>query len=150
LDLAQQDGEAVDRQEFEYLRDLPDKVIADDIYLKPKRPNSSVLASGPIPIHNNVGTAAILSLEFNLETDSKSINVRVVGIGPICRLEIDAREHRPYGRSHKHALRSAECPEQNLKKDITDQSKLSGGTIREVFAEFCRAAHISFEGQFRE
>jgi hypothetical protein len=121
---------AMNREEFEYLRDMSGKRITDEIKLAPKRRNSPVLASEAIPIENERDVPANLNIEYNTQTDAKTVNVSVPGIGPICRLEVDARAHRPYGRSHKHALSSELCPYENLKRDIIDKSELSGMDIR--------------------
>ena len=137
------------REEFEYLRDLTGKRIVEEITLSPKRRNSPVLASGAIPIENEKDVPAKLNIEYNTQTDAKSVNVSVAGVGPICRLEVDARAHRPYGRSHKHALSSELCPHENLKRDIVDKSELSGMDIHQVFSEFCRMARIDFIGTLR-
>jgi len=137
------------REEFEYLRDMSGKRITEEIKLTPKRRNSPVLASGAIPIENGRDVPAKLNIEYNTQTDAKSVNVSVAGVGPICRLEVDARAHRPYGRSHKHALSSELCPYENLKRDIIEKSELSGMDINQVFDEFCRLARIDFLGTLR-
>jgi hypothetical protein len=137
------------REEFEALRDLTQKRIAEEIRLTPKRRHSPVLASGRVAIENARDISAQLNIEYNTETNSKTVNVSVAGVGPICRLEVDARAHRPLGRSHKHALQTEQCPQpqENLRRDMTDMSHLSAMDIHDVFAEFCRMAHIEFSGQ---
>jgi hypothetical protein len=136
----------MDRQEFEKLRDLSGKRITAEIVLRSKKDRRGVQMSGPVPIESSNVVLAHLYVEHNVETDSKSINVMMAGIGPICRLEVDSRVHRPAGRSHKHSLRMPDCPTKNLPIDVMDRPELTGASLEVVFEEFCRMAHIEFTG----
>jgi hypothetical protein len=78
---------------------------------------------------------------------SKTINVHVPGLGPICRLDVDGPAHRPAGRSHKHSLQNERCPDRNLPDGVIDRPDLAGSTLRQVFTEFCRIADIKHLGQ---
>ncbi|MFC7331954.1 hypothetical protein [Rhodocista pekingensis] len=71
----------------------------------------------------------------------------VTGIGPICRLEVDGRPHKPAGRSHKHALHTPDCPRENLKRGVIDRGDLNGQSLKAVFDAFCRMAHIIHVGE---
>ncbi len=135
------------RDEFERLRDLPGKVIVGDIRLASQRDLSTLLVADKIKIDNADDVDARLTMDFNPETGAKCINVHVSGVGPICRLEVDSRAHKPHGRSHKHALDTSECPSENLKRKVIDFGQLSGKDIREVFGEFCKMAKIQHNGQ---
>lgn len=138
----------MDRAEFEKLRDMTDKHIHSDILLKPKSKLSPVYASGPIQINDGAGTSlALMYIEFNAQIDSKTINVMAAGVGPICRLEVDARVHQQVGRSHKHALQTRDCPLKNLNRDVSARPDLAGRPMESVFAEFCRMAHIQHHGK---
>jgi hypothetical protein len=137
------------RFEFERLRDLSGKRIPEDIVLKRKKAGSPVFESGPVPIAMESGVLANLYVSFNEETESKTVNVMIVGVGPVCRLDVDGRVHRPAGRSHKHALRTPECPAENLARDLIDRPDLAGLSLERVFAEFCNMAHIEFSGSLR-
>jgi len=139
----------MNRQEFEKLRDFPGKRITADIVLRSKRDRNGVYMSGPIPIELDYAVKADVYIELNTETGAKTINVRVAGIGPICRLEVDGRVHRPAGRSHKHAIKTPECPAKNLPVDVLDRPDLAGSPLSGVFAEFCRMAHIEYVGGIR-
>jgi hypothetical protein len=88
-----------------------------------------------------------VQITYNPESDTKGINVWVVGLGPICRLDVDGQVHGDVGRSHKHALQRESCPANNLPK-ATARADLSGKTVLEVFHEFCTIANIRHEGQF--
>jgi hypothetical protein len=137
------------RAEFERLRDLPGKSIAEDIVLKRKKAGSPVLESGAVPISAESGILANLYLSVNEETDAKTVNIMIVGVGPICRLDVDGKVHRPAGRSNKHTLRTAECPAENLARDVIDRPDLAGISVDRVFAEFCEMAHIEFSGSLK-
>lgn len=97
-------------------------------------------------IANADGIDARLTIQIVSETGAKTLNVKVTGIGPICRLEVDSRPHKPAGRSHKHALRTSACPRENLKRDVHDRSDLDGWSLQEVFDAFLRMAHIDHDG----
>lgn len=92
---------------------------------------------------------ANLHIEYNEATEAKSMNVMMVGVGPVCRLEVDSRPHRPAGRSHKHALGTPECPSNNLPLDVIDRPDLAGQPLEHVFAEFCAMAHIEYSGKIK-
>lgn len=137
----------MNRAEFIELRDLPGKRIIGDIALKRKKDGSIVFASGTVPIRAGGSTLANLHIEYNEATDAKSMNVTIIGVGPVCRLEVDSRHHRPAGRSHKHALKTPECPSDNLPFDVLDRADLAGKSLEDVFAEFCAMAHIEYNGK---
>jgi hypothetical protein len=137
----------MNRAEFIELRDLPGKRIVGDIALKRKKDSSIVFASGAVQIEADHGTLANLHLEYNEATDAKTVNVTIVGVGPVCRLDVDGKVHRPAGRSHKHALKMPECPSNNLPLAVIDRPDLAGQPIEHVFAEFCAMAHIEFNGE---
>jgi len=136
----------VERSEFERLRNLPDKRIVGDIRLTQRSDISAAWEAKDIPIINAEGVDAQLTVQVVSETGAKTLNVKIAGIGPICRLEVDSRPHKPAGRSHKHALRTPNCPHENLKHDVIDRSDLSGFSLKEVFDAFCQMAHIIHEG----
>lgn len=136
----------MERTEFERLRDLPGKRIIGDIRLAQRSNISAAWEAKDILIANTDGVDARLTVQVVSETGAKTLNVKVTGIGPICRLEVDSRPHKPAGRSHKHALRASTCPRENLKRDVIDRSDLNGRSLQEVFDVFCRMAHIGHEG----
>jgi len=138
----------MDRIQFERIRDLPRKIIRGDIVLKSKKERSGVYIADDISIENSLGIEARLKIEWREETDAKCINVHVRGLGPICRLDVDSLRHKPCGRSHKHALKTPSCPENNLNIDVLDRKDLSGLDIEAVFKEFCDISHIEHSGTF--
>lgn len=136
----------MDRSEFECLRDLPGKRIVGDIHLLQRNDISAAWEAKDIPITNAKGIDARLTVQMVSETGAKTLNVKIAGLGPICRLEVDSRPHRPAGRSHKHSLRTADCPRENLKRDVVDRSDLGGRSLQEVLNAFCQMAHIEHVG----
>ena len=139
----------MNRAEFIEVRDLPGKRITGDIALKRKKNGSIFFASGAVPIETGGSILAYLHLEYNEAADAKSMNVWMVGVGPICRLEVDSKVHRPAGRSHKHALQTPECPSNNLSVNVLDRADLAGKSLEHVFAEFCGMAHIEHDGKIK-
>ena len=136
----------MNRDEFERLRDLPGKRIVGDIRLTQRADISAAWEARDISITNTDGVDVRMTVQYVTETGAKTINVYVAGVGPICRLEVDSRPHRPAGRSHKHALHTPECPRENLKREVADRPDLNGRPLGEVFDTFCRMAHITHDG----
>ncbi len=138
----------MNRTDFEALRNLPGKVIRRDIrFVKSVATSPALIAEG-IEITNTGGVDARLNITINPEVGSKTFNVHVVGVGPICRLDVDGPAHRPAGRSHKHSLQNERCPDRNLPDGVHDRQDLSGKSVEELFVEFCTMAHISHAGNF--
>lgn len=137
----------MDRSEFERLRDLPNKSINGDIVLQRNRDDAPHLTA-IVDIENSAGVEAKLKILYNEETDAKTFNVWIVGNGPICRLDVDARPHKPCGRNHKHSLKQPDCSHSsvNLSRDVVDRPDLGGKTIEEVFTIFCSQSNITHNG----
>jgi hypothetical protein len=138
----------VDRTQFEALRDLPNKRIQQDIRFSRRQATAPAITADGIPIENSDGIDARLNITYNPEVGSKTFNVHVVGVGPICRVDVDGPAHRPAGRSHKHALRNERCPDRNLPDHVHDRPDLSGKNLLELFEIFCQMAHIEHVGTF--
>lgn len=136
------------RAEFERLRDMPGKVIVGDIRLQELRQAKPLLRAEDVRIANEANANLRLALTYNPLTGSKSTNVYVPGLGPICRLDIDGQAHPPAGRSHKHSLRSDDCPRANLPTGVVARDDLSGCTLQEAFEDFCMLANITHQGEF--
>lgn len=136
------------RTEFEALRDLPGKKILDDIKFVERRPTAPLLVADDIPIENEHGIDARMSLTFNPDIPSLNINVHVLGVGPICRVDANGAPHRPAGRHHKHALQGEHCPRRNLPDGVVDMPELAGKTVRQLFERFCLMASIEHLGTF--
>ena len=137
----------MDRAEFEALRDLPDKVIEEDIRFSRKKNLSPLHTAEDIRIKNGLGYDLRLTVKVNPETGSRNFNVHISGLGPICRLDVDDQAHRPAGRSHKHSLMESSCPDSNLPY-VEDRSGESGRPLEVLFRRFCDLANIEHRGQF--
>jgi hypothetical protein len=137
----------MDRSDFERLRDLPGKVIRADIKFGQRKQAPGFFADG-IEVENSSGISLKLNVRFDPEIGSKTVNVVAMGVGPICRLDVDGPPHRPAGRSHKHSLQTLRCPERNLPDKVIDRPDLAGKTIKEIFEVFCEMAQITHEGTF--
>jgi hypothetical protein len=95
------------------------------------------MLSDGIIIENTAGVEARPTISYNPEVGSKTFNVHVPGMGPICRLDVDGPAHRPAGRCHKHSLQTERCPDRNLPDGVWDLPDLSGKSVRELFDIFC-------------
>ena len=138
----------MDRLAFEALRDLPGKTIRGDIRFVRRQATAPLLIAEDIRIENEHSVDARLTISFNPEVGSKTFNVHVVGLGPICRLDVDGTPHRPHGRTHKHSLMTERCPDQNLRRGVDDRADLAGLPLATLFQKFCRMATIAHEGRF--
>ena len=138
----------MNRTEFEALRNLPDKVIRGDVCFNERRSIKPLLVAEDIRIENSHDVDARITVVFNPEVGSTSINVHLLGLGPICRLDVGGSPHGPAGRTHKHALQTERCPDRNLPDKVEDRPELSGRPIKELFETFCQMANIRHEGTF--
>lgn len=132
------------RAEFEALLKSPGKSIRRPIELAPDPSQPRKLVAQAI-INNHDGDEAVIHVRFDTRTLSKTINVVVNGVGPICRLDVDGARHRTEGRHHKHDLRTERCPERNLPEAVAGP-ELSGRSIEDIFSAFCHDAGIRNAG----
>lgn len=137
----------MNRQEFEAVRDIPGKVIRGDIRFAQRQATAPALVAENVVIENDAGVELRLNINLNPKVGSKTFNVVVQGLGPICRLDVDGTVHRPAGRSHKHSLQTERCPDRNLSDGVVDRAELSGKSVAELFDVFCQMAQISHQGQ---
>lgn len=85
----------MNRTDFEVLLHIPGKEIRQDIRFSKRQATSPALVAENIEIHNDAGTEARLNITYNPEIGSKTFNIHVSGVGPICRLDVDGTAHRP-------------------------------------------------------
>ena len=78
----------MNRSEFEALRDIPRKEIRQDIRFSRKHANMPALVA-EVTITNASNVELRLNMTFNPEVGSKTFNVHVPRVGPICRLDVD-------------------------------------------------------------
>lgn len=140
----------MNRQEFEYLRDLPDKEIIDAIIFLQKD-SKSTLTFERIRVHNALGIELFLNGSYVPGIPSLKFNFSVRGVGAICRIEVNGREHPPAGRTHKHSLTSDSCPRVNLPHAVARHDlDIYRQSPREIWEIVCREANIRHSGEFRE
>jgi len=139
----------MNRQEFESLRDLPNKTIEGDIVFTQPRDTALVFVAAKIPIVSTATVKAYLDIRYITITDYCSFNVTIEGTGQVCRLEHNAKDHRGAGRDHKHSLQTEDCPLRDL-PHAQSFDGLNNKTVKEVFKIFCKAAHINHRGTFHE
>ena len=132
------------RTEFEALLRSPGKRISEPVSLVPDASQPRKLVAQAI-VRNGDGREAVVHIRFDTRTLSKTINVVVSGVGPICRLDVDGARHRTEGRNHKHDLQTPRCPARNLPEAVA-RPELSGQSIADVFSAFCRESGIRNAG----
>jgi len=139
----------MNRREFETLRDLPDKLIVDDIVFVQNRHISTTLILEPVKVFGS-GYDIVLNGSYIPGIPSIKFNFSIIAEGgPICRIEVNSTVHKKAGRTHKHSLQSDSCPRKNLPHaDARPDLDLSKQTPREIWETLCREANISHEGRF--
>ncbi|HEX3872165.1 MAG TPA: hypothetical protein VHV77_17090, partial [Pirellulales bacterium] len=94
----------MDRAGFEALRNLPDKQILSDIQFTLNRDSSPNLTFDEVAVDNSLGLDVILNGTYKPGIPSLTLNFRVRGVGPICRICVNGKSHGDAGRTHKHDL----------------------------------------------
>jgi len=139
----------MDRNEFEHIRDLHGKRIDVDIRFEQNTSISAVQTFKNVPIWNEPGHPLFINGLYNPKHKTVVYNIRVDGLGPICRVCVNGVEHGNAGRTHKHSFVTEECARtDNLGSDVVVRNDLEGKTAREVFRDFCARAHIKHAGTF--
>ena len=137
----------MNRQEFELLRDLPDKRITADIRFVATRATDPSLTFSGVTLENTAGWIVRVNGTYKPDIPALTINFLIPDVGPICRVDINGPVHKPVGRTHKHSLRRDEDPRKNLPSAdaVPEFEKLSP---REAWEKLCGLAHIVHEGTF--
>jgi len=138
----------MDRDEFENLRNLPDKKIVDDIKFVEKPFRKPAMYCSDVRIHHTGEAGLKLDMTYNPAADSININVTSMGEGPICRLDVRSNKHGDAGRTHKHELTTNKDIANNLPNAQAMPNTIEAMTPQQAFLEFCRLANIVFEGDF--
>ena len=134
------------RQEFERLRDLPDKVIYADIHFSATAESSPVLIFDNVRVENSLGLDVRLNGKYNPLLPSVIFNFRILDVGPICRVCVNGNSHNG-SRTHKHSLEKEEDPRVNLPFSMA-RPDLEGKSPRAVWDDLCRRAKIKHVGTF--
>ena len=141
----------MDRYAFEYIRDLHGKKIETDIRFERDTAIASVLTFKNVRIWNEPDHVLFLNGTYKPRLKTIIYNVRVEGLGPICRVCVNGVEHGNAGRTHKHSLLTEECARiENLARDVVARPDLEGLTAREVFRDFCVRSRILHTGIFHD
>jgi len=137
----------VTRPEFLDLRDLPDKLIIDDIEFFESQLCGPFLIFEGIKIQNSKGYDLRLNGRYNPLLPSIVYNFRILDVGAICRYEVNSTEHNG-SRTHKHALVEEDDPRRNLPTRVTPRPDLEGKTAKQVWDKVCQEAKIEHTGKF--
>lgn len=142
----------MNRQEFEEVRNNPNKTIAQDIAFRPKVRGAKTLEFRDVAIltPDFPGLNLILNGNYNPTLNKVTFNVQVKGAGPVCRIDVNGTNHGDAGRTHKHSLqRPEDCQPPNNIPYAVPRPELEGLTPEQVFDAFCQQANIKFTGQFQ-
>jgi hypothetical protein len=134
----------MNRAEFEKLRDLTDKEINQNIIYRMENPVT--LSFDNVPVSNSLGIDLVLNGVIKPDIPQYKFNFQVRGIGPICRVEVNGRIHKPAGRTHKHDLQKESCPRLNLPRAVA-RPDLEAMSVEEVWEAICRQARIKHLGK---
>jgi hypothetical protein len=135
------------REAFEELRDLPNKIISQDIVFQPLRETSPNLTFEGIKVDNSLGWEVLLNGTYKPGQPAICFNFVAKGVGAFCRIEVNNTIHGDAGRTHKHDLKGPDCPRQGLRRAVA-RPDLEGKSPTEVWRILCRQANITHTGQF--
>ena len=139
----------MNRQEFLHLRDLPGKRITANIEWASPRDGKPNLIFEQVPLENSAGFDVVLNGTYKPDIPAITFNFVLLGIGPICRVDVNGTIHRDAGRTHKHDLRHEADPRRNLPTAIA-RADLEGKTAWEVWLDLCEKANIEHTGSFND
>jgi len=137
----------MNRNEFEALRNLPDKRIAEDIRFEVKQPTRPLMTFEGVVVENSLNYDVVLNGTYNPDIPSVKFNFVLRGIGPICRVCMNGKIHKPAGRTHKHDLRKDSDPANNLPTAV-ERPDLVGKSAKEVWDILLHQANIQHTGAF--
>jgi hypothetical protein len=142
----------MNRNQFLELRNLPGKTIASDIEFIPHKFSTSSLIFEQVEVSNSLGYELILNGSFVPAIPAIKFNFSIKSAGgSICRIEINGKLHREAGRTHKHDLRTENCPRKNLPfADARSDLDLSKQSASEIWAIICKEANIIHTGVFKD
>lgn len=139
----------MDRADFVLLRDLPGKEVVEDVVFRTdKHCPECVLRCDQVRVENSLEWPVFVEGHLNLKTEGVTFNFVLEGTGPICRFDVNGTIHGDAGRTHKHDLKTARCPAQNLPQAVA-RADLEGLDARKLWELICRHAKIVHTGQFK-
>lgn len=137
----------MNRQEFEVLRDLPEKTVTADIEFTSNRATEPNLTFKDVTVENSLGYAIRLNGTYKPDIPSVTFNFFIPDVGPICRIDVNGPIHKPVGRTHKHSLKHDDDPRKNL--PAADAAPdFESLTPRQVWELLCARANILHTGKF--
>ncbi len=142
----------MNRDQFLVLRDLPDKTISSDIEFVPNRSHPDSLIIEQIQIENSLGYELILNGTFVPAIPAIKFNFSIKNAGgAVCRIEVNGRIHGQAGRTHKHDLKTENCPRLNLPSAVARPDlDLSKQSPSEIWKIICTEAQITHIGIFKD
>lgn len=135
----------MNRNEFEALRNLPDKTIDGDIVLLSSKTHVASKRAEDVVVVNSLGWEITLDVTAKPDLPSYTFNFSATGIGPICRLDINSTVHRDAGRTHKHELVNDGDPGKNL-PTATAMPSLEKADLESAWRWLCLQSHIDHRG----
>lgn len=138
----------MNKNEFDALRNLPDKKIAEDIRFLSSKDNHHSLSFSKIPVLGASGWTVLLNGTYKPATGGMSFNfvIQEAG-GPVCRVDVNGTIHKDVGRTHKHNLTHDDDPRNNLPHAVA-RTDLQGKSAKEVWDDLCLRANIIHTGTF--
>lgn len=137
------------KQEFEILRNLPNKTIESDIIWQEEKGMGPNLIFKGIEVINSIGILILVNGTYKPRLPSVTFNFVVNPIGPICRIDVNGSPHKDAGRTHKHELQEPDDSKKNLPYAIT-RLDLNDKTPYQVWRILCKQANIIHKGKFVE
>ncbi len=139
------------KQEFEILRNLPNKTIESDIIWQEEKGMGSNLIFKDVEVINSIGILILVNGTYKPILSSVTFNFVVHSVGPICRIDVNGTLHKEAGRTHKHELQKPDDsqPQNNLPYAIA-RLDLNDKTPYQVWRIFCKQANIIHKGKFVE
>jgi hypothetical protein len=135
--------------EFQQLRDIPGKIIADDITFQSTAETAPNLIFERIQVSNDLGWEVLLNGAFKPGIPSVTFNFVIRGLGPVCRVCVNGSIHKNAGRTHKHSLENENDPRLNLPGAVP-RPDLDGKTSKEIWQILCHQSNIQHTGIFNE
>lgn len=139
----------MNRQDFEQLRDLPEKRISSDIHWMAPRDGKPNLIFEQVVVENSLGLDVVVNGTFKPDIPSVTYNFVLRGVGPICRVDVNGPIHGNAGRTHKHDLRRDADARNNLPTAVA-RADLDNVTPRDVWSTICTQANIRHIGKFND
>ncbi len=136
----------ISREDFESLRDLPDKTISEDIIFREDKNVSPNLIFEKVKVQNTLGYEIELNGTYKPSHDSVTFNFIQRGVGSICRFDVNSTVHGDAGRTHKHSLHKESDPRHNL--PLADsRPDLEGKSVQEIWKTICKQSKIQHQGR---